>query len=234
MRQNERERIRVRRNMRVLIGSMALGFALVGTRAQPLADLSGGNIQLQNASIHLYERGGLEPVARVSLVNSVTEYERRGFFRIGLLPIEVLEGVTIEVPDAARAARGLARASEWLGTRKATRLEVRRLAVQVSSPTTNRLESGRALPMPGGKWELLDGVSFVSGTNEAHAARGTLQIAGARAGQFVLETAPPQTNSLFADLSFNLRNQDIPNEDKIAPQSRSAAHSPPAGPGANR
>ncbi|MCX6917236.1 MAG: hypothetical protein NT167_30065 [Verrucomicrobia bacterium] len=62
---------------------------------------------------------------------------------------------------------------------------------------TNRLDMGRAQVVADGKLALLDGVSFVSGTNQIQASHGMLQVSGAQAGQLVLETTPPWTNHLF-------------------------------------
>jgi hypothetical protein len=50
-------------------------------------------------------------------------------------------------------------------------------------------------------------VSFVSGTNQMRAKRGVLQITGAHAGRFVLESTPPWTNNLFG--RFDTLNPSI-------------------------
>jgi len=86
---------------------------------------------------------------------------------------------------------------KWLWAVAAKRLELRRVKFLFPAPVTNRLETGRARVAAGGRLELFDGVSFVSGTNQMRAARGVLQITGEQSGQLIMETTPPWTNNLF-------------------------------------
>ncbi len=147
--------------------------------------------------IGLYSGTEAEPAAVVRLDRVYTDYERKGFFRIGILPIGVMEGVTFELQHPESVTNGLAQVDKWLGARAARRLELRRVSFLVSAPTTNRLDTGRVRPAADGKLALLDGVNFLSGTNQVRAARGVLQVAGEEVGQLVLETTPPWTNNLF-------------------------------------
>ncbi|MGA2542711.1 MAG: hypothetical protein ABSG78_14275 [Verrucomicrobiota bacterium] len=144
----------------------------------------------------------LYAVIRVDKV--YTEYEKRGFFRIGALPVAVLEGVTYEVKDPGPAAKNLARLRSWLGGDAARHVELRGVKL-VASPTS-RLEGGRLLFLDNNRWELADGVRLISGTNEFRAGSAMLQVGGAQAGEVVLRTTPPTTNTfLFGNLS-EIRN----------------------------
>jgi hypothetical protein len=136
----------------------------------------------------------------VRLDRVYTDYQSKGFFRIGLLPIGVMEGVTFQLRHPDSVTNALAQMHQWLGAGAAKRLELRRVKFLVPAPVNARLESGRAQVAPGGKLELFDGVSFASGTNQMRAARGVLQITGEQAGQLVMETAPPWTNNLFGPI----------------------------------
>ena len=102
-----------------------------------------------------------------------TEYEKRGFFHIGALPVAVLEGVTYEVKDAEKAAKNLARLPSWLGGDAGKHVELRGVKL-VASPT-HRLEGGRLLFLDNNRWELAGGVRLISGTNEFRAASATLR-----------------------------------------------------------
>jgi hypothetical protein len=148
----------------------------------------------------LYSGTEAEPTTVVRLDQVRKDYETKGFFRIGILPIGVMEGVTFELHHPESVTNSLAQLHQWLGPRAAERLELRRVSFVVSAPVTNRLDTGRARLAADGRLELLDGVIFVSGTNRMRAARGVLQISGAQAGRLVMETTPPWTNSLFGRL----------------------------------
>ena len=140
----------------------------------------------------------LYAVIRVDKV--YTEYEKRGFFRIGAFPIAVLEGVTYEVKDPAPAAKNLARLRSWLGGDAGGHVELR--AVKLVASPTSSLEAGRLVFLDNDRWQLVNGVKLISGANEVRAESATLRVAGARAGELVLQTAPPSTNNfLFGDIS---------------------------------
>lgn len=186
--------------MRVLVASLFGCFAVCHACAQPTAGLLGGELALRGAVITLYSGTEAEPTTVVRLDQVRKDYETKGFFRIGILPIGVMEGVTFELHHPESVTNSLAQLHQWLGPRAAERLELRRVSFVVSAPVTNRLDTGRARLAADGRLELLDGVIFVSGTNRMRAARGVLQISGAQAGRLVMETTPPWTNSLFGRL----------------------------------
>jgi len=183
--------------VRLLVASLFGCFAFCHVCALPAADLLAGGIALKGGVISLYDGTEAGPATVVRLDQGYTDYESKGFFRIGLLPIGVMEGVTFELPHPESLTNSLAQLHRWLGARAAKRLELRRVSFQVSAPVTNRLSAGRARVSPDGTLQLFDGVNFVSGTNQLQAARGVLQVTGEQAGQLVLETSPPWTNSLF-------------------------------------
>jgi hypothetical protein len=183
--------------MRLLIIGLLGCLALFQVCAQPAAYLVAGGFNLRGGVIDLYGGTEAEPAMVVRLDKVYNDYQTKGFFRIGLLPIGVMEGVTFELQHPDSVTNGLAQMHQWLGARAAKRLELHRVKFLVSAPVTNRLETGRARVATGGRLELFDGVSFVSGTNQMWAARGVLQITGEQAGQLVMETTPPWTNSLL-------------------------------------
>jgi len=187
--------------MRLLFVSLLGCLAVCGACAQPAAAFLAGGFSLQGGVIGLYSGTGTEPATVVRLDRVYTDYESKGFFRIGILPIGVMEGVTFELQHPESVTNGLAQMHQWLGAKAAKRLELRRVKFLVSAPVTNRLETGRARVAADGKLALLDGVSFVSGTNQMQAARGVLQITGEQAGQLVMETTPPWTNNLFGRIA---------------------------------
>ena len=170
--------------------------------AQSVSDLLQQGVSAQRAVVPLYTTGSVKLSAVVRVDRAYLDYEHRGFFHIGMFPVGVLDGVTIEARDTADPLASLACLRHWLGTRAGQRIEMRRVRV-VFSPT-NRVEAGRARCGAGDRWELLDGVRFVSGSGEIQAPRATLEMAGPRAGQVILETVPRSTNTFLASaLTFN-------------------------------
>jgi hypothetical protein len=133
-----------------------------------------------------------------------------GFFKLGVLPIGVLEGITIDVRRPELLAPSLAQMDCWLAPSGAKRLELRRFQLLVGSSSTNSLEAARVRFGAHGAWELFDGVLFTSGTNQLQAARATLQVTGQQAGKIVLLTSPPTTVSFFSKPIPPAIHQDNP------------------------
>ncbi len=191
-----------RETMRLLIASLFGCLALFQAGAESTVDLVAGGFRLKGAVIHLYSGAEAEPAAVIRLDKVYTDYQSKGFFRIGLLPIGVMEGVTFELHHPGSVTNGLTRLHQWLGANAAKRLELRRINFLVPGPVTNRLEASRARVAAGGNLEMFDGVRFVSGTNQIQAMRGMLQITGLQAGLLVMATTPPWTNNLFGRIDI--------------------------------
>jgi hypothetical protein len=173
-----------------------LCFLLTKAGAQNVADLLQQGVSVQRAVVSLYTAGSFKLSAVVRVDRAFMDYRHRGFFRIGLFPIGVLDGVTFEARDAADPLASLACVRHWLGTKAGQRIEMRRVKF-VFSPAS-RLEAGLARCVAGDRWELLNGVRFVSGAGEVQAPRATLEMAGARGGRVILETVPRSTNTFLA------------------------------------
>jgi hypothetical protein len=181
-----------------LCGLAALGF--LPARGQAVVDWMQAARGAQHLVIPRYSEPDKTLYAVIRVDKVYTEYEKRGFFRIGALPVAVLEGVTYEVRDPGPAAKYLAGLRSWLGGEAGQHVELRGVKL-VASPN-NRLEGGRLLFLDNNQWELADGVRLISGTNEFRAGSATLQVAGAQAGELVLRTTPPTTNTfLFGTIS---------------------------------
>jgi hypothetical protein len=164
---------------------------------QSAADYLAGGCSAKGIVVHLYSGSSAGPATVIRLDKVYKGYESKGFYRIGVLPIGIMQGITFELHDPDSVTNSLAQLHQWLTPRGGKRLELRRLSLLVSAPVTNRLETGRAQVVFEDRLALLDGVSFVSGTNQIQAPRGMLQVSGAQAGQLVLATTPPWTNNLF-------------------------------------
>lgn len=186
-------------NVRTALCALAV-FLFLPAHGQAVVDWMQAATGAQHLVIPRYSEADRSLYAVISVDKVHTEYEKHGFFRIGALPVAVLEGVTYEAKNPAVAAKNLARLPVWLGSEAGKHVELRGVKL-VASPTSS-LEGGRLLFSDNNRWELADGVRLISGTNEIRAASATLQVAGARAGELILHTTPRTTNTfLFGDIS---------------------------------
>ena len=170
-------------------------FLLLPARGQSAADFLEQGWVMNHAVIPLYSEPGNSPAAIVRVDKVYTEYEKHGFFRIGALPIGVLEGVTFEAKDASPQGRNLERLASWLGADAGSHLELRGVRF-IASPSSS-LEAGRLRPTGRERWELSGGVAFVRGTNTLRADKATIQVTGPNAGLLILQTTPPSTNTFL-------------------------------------
>ncbi|MGD0816209.1 MAG: hypothetical protein ABSA83_21670 [Verrucomicrobiota bacterium] len=190
------------KNTLAKIFACLLCFLLTKAGAQNVSDLLHQGMSLQRAVIPLYPIGSFKPSIIVRVDRAFMDYQHKGFFRIGFLPIGVLDGVTIEARDTAAPFASLACLRRWLGSKAGQRIEMRRVKFLISPGKS--LEAGLARCGAGDRWELLGGVRFVSGDGEVQAPQATLELAGPRGAQVILETTPRTTNTFLASaLTFN-------------------------------
>jgi hypothetical protein len=142
----------------------------------------------RNIVLPLYPSGHLEPGAVVHIGAIFTEHERRGFFRIGLLPVLVFDGVDFEIRDEDRFAASFKDIQPWLQSRaKGRAVELR--GVRFFSPinSASLAEFGRIRFGARGEWEISQLVLANNGA-EIRAQKGTLHLAGPQAGLLVCES----------------------------------------------
>jgi hypothetical protein len=184
------------KNMAAKTFACLLCLFLMKAGAQSVSDLLQQGVSVQRAVVPLFTPGSFKLSAVVRVDRAFIDYQHKGFFRIGLLPIGVLDGVTFEAQDAADPLASLACVRHWLGTKAGQRIEMRRVKFLFSP--TNRLEAGLARCVAGDDWELLNGVHFVSGAGEVQAPRATLELAGPHGSRVILDTVPRSTNTFLA------------------------------------
>lgn len=150
------------------------GFRLVASGgAQTWGDFVTGNSRVQGAVIPVYLGTASDPALVVRADKIYRDYQRKGFFRIGVLPIAVMEGVTFEVRHVELVTNRLARLEHWIDPRASRRLELRQATIRMAGTVTNELRADRIHIVPGGTWALVDDVRLQLGTNEVRAARAT-------------------------------------------------------------
>lgn len=195
------------KTIKLLLGSLTAFHLVFSAKGQFASDLLSGRMKARGVVTALYTGAEQTPSMIVRADSIFIDYERKGFFRIGVLPLGVMEGVTFEVCRPELVTNSLVQLHDWIGSQAAKRFEFRKVSFLTLAGSTNRLESGRARIVSDGKWELLDGVRFRSGTNQFEAPRATLQVAGEKTGQIIMATTPPLTNNLFTRSEFPTTQQ---------------------------
>lgn len=169
--------------------SNLLGIGRIFAVATLLVSLPGLNaVELVGASANdvtssEYNSKDLSLVAQVHAAHLFTDYERRGFFRIGLLPIPVAENVQIQIRSADFLTNALLGLHFWnqpsVGVR---RLELRNLEIKLFGEKQPRLSAVTARVGQDGVLELST-VSMLNATGQPLSiSKATLQATGSSAG----------------------------------------------------
>ena len=150
------------------------------------------------------------PVAVIRADSIFTDYQRRGFFKIGLLPMAVAEGVTIDFRLTQQVTNVLAFIHPRFGQIAGKNLvELRRVDFKFPGETAPRLQAKRIHIGENGSWRLLDGVVVHLATNQVKVSQATLQTTGPSAGQLILESVnlPSEVNIFASDFAGKYHGQ---------------------------
>lgn len=137
-----------------------------------------------------YSGHDLKPVAVVRVERICREYKRHGFFRIGLLPQVIAEGVIFEVrrPDQmTNVLRELP--SRLFAIHNEGAVEIRGMTLRSEGDLTPLLYARSLLFNQAGHWQLRDGILSKAGMAPIPFARATLEPTGPATGRFCCATA---------------------------------------------
>jgi hypothetical protein len=136
-----------------------------------------------NVTISDYSPNDLSLLAKIHADRIFADYERRGFFRIGLLPIPVVENVQMQIKSADCLTNGLFALHFWeqpeIGVR---RLEFRKLEIAFFGEKQPRLRAVSARVGRDGTIELSTVSLPDSIEHQIPIPHATLQVAGSSAG----------------------------------------------------
>lgn len=137
----------------------------------------------EGVTLYEYSPKDLSLVAQVHAARIFTDYERKFFFRIGLLPLPVAENVQIEIQSAECLTNGLFALHDWNQTDAGIRrLELRNVEIKLIGEKQPRLSAAVARVGQDGVLEL-SAVSVFSVTGQQTSIpKAVLQIAGSSAG----------------------------------------------------
>lgn len=116
-------------------------------------------------------------------------FERRGFFRIGVLPTLLLQDVRMEFqnPQDPRATLDLVfRHMAGLGSKERLRLSLENVAVQFPGEPHPRLRADSVKLASRGCWEFAGNVHLVFAGESVRARKAQLKVAGEEAGKLIL------------------------------------------------
>jgi hypothetical protein len=147
-------------------------------------------LQSKKVVVVLYGDSELEPVAVFRAERIFSDYQRRGFFRIGALPLLVFDGLSIELHDPAQVSKALATLGARFDTRGDARkaIEGRDFCLSFASEKEGRLRARRVRLETATAWHLQEGTVHQAGASPMPFRQGTLTITGPQAGQLTCET----------------------------------------------
>jgi hypothetical protein len=142
-------------------------------------------VAAKGVAIPIFVRQRPQPVLVIRIDRVFKDYQRKGFFRIGILPQVVGEGVTFEILDGKYAPAALCEARALLfAMKKEAAIELRGVTFRTRGSTVPFLQARMCHFDAEGLWQFRDG----SLSNSVHFSRASLHPTGLLAGQFRAET----------------------------------------------
>jgi hypothetical protein len=135
---------------------------------------------LDDATLEKYQ--GLQLVSRVHITRSYVDHEKWGFFKIGLAPVQVMDGVNVQI----HSADSLTNALDVIKVSHASlavqrHLELRNLQISLLAEKDPRLRAASASILRPDLLQLSQ-VSVSNGGEAFSIPRATLQVSGPDCG----------------------------------------------------
>lgn len=161
----------------------------------PLDSLLGAT----NVVMTLYPEAGLQPLATIRASHFYKDFQKRGFFRIGLLPIPVAENVVVQIQSAECLTNAMLAIQSWSQPSAGVRcLELRNLEIELSGEKQPRLTAANARVGQSGTLELTKICLFNTTGQPTSISKATLQVDGVSVGWLRWKVdGQPQTAFLF-------------------------------------
>jgi hypothetical protein len=155
-----------------LIGLITLAFVESVSAGPQLT-----SVMLRGVTVPIFVSGETQAVATLRMKKVFKDYERKGFFRIGALPLLAGEDVRVEILKPAGAAGLFSQSQEWVRSRNhSVPIEWRRMILTVPGEPRPRLEAGRVRLRSAGCWELLEGVTLRHENGETKLRQASLRL----------------------------------------------------------
>lgn len=182
----------------------ALGLAWAGSAAEPPGKTpSYQKNKLKGVIIPFYQGSPPQLAARFRVERVFTDYQRKGFFRIGVLPFLVAEGVSIEVRNTETMGEALEKLRGWAEVGKGRKLaEMRNVTFSFFGDEDKGLQATRVQLENDGQWAMT-GVQFRLGKEIKTIGAARMQVSGADAGMIRWEAdGTPVSRNVLSDHAF--------------------------------
>jgi hypothetical protein len=165
----------------------ALAGAMLITARASLLD---SPVELKGVAVPVYLDSRPEPAAILRADRIFRDYQRRGFFRIGVLPLVVFEGLNLEIREPERLSAALSAVSGQFAVKDNVKkaVEGREFTLRLGQEGDGQLRARRVRLEDGTVWRLQEGSVERAGAAAIAFRRATLTITGARAGELTCET----------------------------------------------
>jgi len=170
-------------------GKLRFVLVAVATLATATVLASGNDLamRLRGLRITLRPKSAEAAVVRVSIRDARLDHERRGFFKIGLLPRLVAEDVSLEVLEPGSLTEALTRLPGLLRSGgKNLPVELRNLSVSFPGDETPRLTASRVRLAKSTTWNLSGPIAWRSANDQGRAQQASLCITGPQAGWLII------------------------------------------------
>lgn len=164
--------------------SIVVGLVLVALFEQNSLAIDWSDAGARDVTLATYRPYSTSLVTQVHAGRIFTDYERHGFFRIGLLPLLVVENIQIQINSASSLTNTLSMLGDWnKPTAGVKRLELRNLEITSLDGKTPLLRAANARMGKDGALELSNASVFSADGQPITIPKATLQISGALAGR---------------------------------------------------
>jgi hypothetical protein len=173
--------------LRILFLMIVLACATSGLAQSWLLN---SHMRITKAVMPEYLDFGSKPAAIFRADQIYEDYQRRGFFRIGVLPMVVLEGLSLELCDTNQLSVALTRTSTHFGSKgKASNaVEGRNFSLSFSGQKNAVIHAQIVRLESGTEWRLQEGTVDQPGAASISFRRATLTIVGPKAGELACAT----------------------------------------------
>jgi hypothetical protein len=161
---------------------LVIGCILLWTQASNYAH-AGGVIGTSMNDASLSEYDGVHLIARVHTTRAFVDHEKWGFFRLGLLPVPVIEGVQVQILSAGCLTNVLSDLNSWNPSSGGLRrLELRNIEISLLGEKEPRLHATIARVSRSGSLELSNVSVARDGGGPVSIPKAALQISGPASG----------------------------------------------------
>ena len=167
----------------LFVASILLWLAVSQSDLHGQPSLNTPHTKIKGLVMAIYSDSSSKPVATFRAKKVFRSLQRRGFFRIGLLPMLVCDGVVVEFCETEGGTNALMNLPQSLKSQAGgAMIELREVEFRFPADSAPRLKAGIVRLQDNGQSQLLN-VDFQSPTKRFQVPSAVLQFSGEHAGQ---------------------------------------------------